>query len=72
MMSFSLTFASGTFDHRSDVIKTDTTKLKKDGTPDKRMKANKTAPTTSATGQHLKKDGTPDKRYKENKTKKTS
>lgn len=32
-------------------------KLKKDGTPDKRYKANKS----------LKKDGTPDKRYKENK-----
>lgn len=32
-------------------------KMKKDGTPDKRYKANK----------HLKKDGTPDKRYKENK-----
>lgn len=32
-------------------------KLKKDGTPDKRYKAN----------QKLKKDGTPDKRYKENK-----
>ncbi len=30
---------------------------KKDGTPDKRYKANK----------HLKKDGTPDKRYKGNK-----
>ena len=29
-------------------------KMKKDGTPDKRYKAN----------QHLKKDGTPDKRYK--------
>lgn len=29
-------------------------KMKKDGTPDKRYKANK----------HLKKDGTPDKRYK--------
>lgn len=29
-------------------------KLKKDGTPDRRYKAN----------QHLKKDGTPDKRYK--------
>ncbi len=33
------------------------TKMKKDGTPDKRYKAN----------QKLKKDGTPDKRYKENK-----
>ncbi|MBK1894450.1 hypothetical protein [Chryseobacterium paridis] len=32
-------------------------KMKKDGTPDKRYKANK----------HLKKDGTPDKRYKANK-----
>lgn len=32
-------------------------KLKKDGTPDKRYKANK----------KLKKDGTPDKRYKQNK-----
>lgn len=32
--------------------------VKKDGTPDKRYKAN----------QKLKKDGTPDKRYKENKT----
>lgn len=32
--------------------------LKKDGTPDKRYKANK----------RLKSDGTPDKRYKENKT----
>jgi hypothetical protein len=31
--------------------------LKKDGTPDKRYKANQT----------LKKDGTPDKRYKENR-----
>lgn len=29
-------------------------KMKKDGTPDRRYKAN----------QHLKKDGTPDKRYK--------
>ncbi|WP_315054075.1 hypothetical protein [Chryseobacterium indoltheticum] len=33
------------------------TKLKKDGTPDKRYKEN----------QKLKKDGTPDKRYKVNK-----
>ena len=32
-------------------------KLKKDGMPDRRYKANK----------KLKKDGTPDKRYKENK-----
>jgi hypothetical protein len=34
-------------------------KLKKDGTPDKRYKQNK----------KLKKDGTPDKRFKENKKK---
>jgi len=33
------------------------TPVKKDGTPDKRYKANK----------NLKKDGTPDKRFKENK-----
>ena len=39
---------------------------KKDGTPDKRYKENKTPP-----AQHLKKDGTPDKRFKENKTKKS-
>ena len=37
---------------------------KKDGTPDKRYKANKTAADTT---KHVKKDGTPDKRYKENK-----
>jgi hypothetical protein len=42
---------------------TATTHLKKDGTPDKRFKENKTPPP-----QHLKKDGTPDKRFKENKT----
>ena len=35
--------------------------MKKDGTPDKRYKAN----------QNLKKDGTPDKRYKENKASET-
>ncbi len=41
----------------------DTTKhTKKDGTPDKRYKENKTKKV------HLKADGTPDKRYKENKT----
>ena len=39
--------------------------LKKDGTPDKRFKENKTKPAV-----HLKKDGTPDKRFKENKKKK--
>ncbi len=40
---------------------------KKDGTPDKRYKANKEA----AKPVHVKKDGTADKRFKENKTKKT-
>jgi hypothetical protein len=43
---------------------TTTGPLKKDGTPDKRYKAND-ATTTSST--HVKKDGTLDKRYKENK-----
>ena len=38
---------------------------KKDGTPDKRFKANKEAKPAV----HLKKDGTPDKRFKENKDK---
>jgi hypothetical protein len=42
---------------------TTTTHLKKDSTPDKRFKENKTPPP-----QHLKKDGTADKRFKENKT----
>jgi hypothetical protein len=37
---------------------------KKDGTPDKRFKANKTAPAAAGP---LKKDGTPDKRFKANK-----
>lgn len=45
----------------------DTTKskVKKDGTPDKRFKENKT---TAKTTGPLKKDGTPDMRYKDNKT----
>jgi hypothetical protein len=42
----------------------DTTHMKKDGTPDKRYKENKTAKDTAVV--HTKKDGTPDKRYKEN------
>jgi hypothetical protein len=36
---------------------------KKDGTPDKRFKANKQVDSVK----HVKKDGTPDKRFKENK-----
>ncbi|MGG9963277.1 MULTISPECIES: hypothetical protein [Ferruginibacter] len=39
--------------------------MKKDGTPDKRFKANKAA-APAATGP-VKKDGTPDKRFKANK-----
>jgi hypothetical protein len=39
--------------------------VKKDGTPDKRYKANKTPAKTAGP---LKKDGTPDMRYKANKT----
>ena len=46
-------------------VKTDKTKLKKDGTPDKRYKENKTKETTGP----VKKDGTPDMRYKANKKK---
>jgi Ni/Co efflux regulator RcnB len=38
--------------------------VKKDGTPDKRFKANKEAPKPAGP---LKKDGTPDKRFKANK-----
>ena len=61
--------------------------LKKDGTVDKRYKANKTAASPSTTAAqtptpntvtnaqpttHLKKDGTPDKRYSSNKSAKSS
>jgi hypothetical protein len=45
--------------------------LKKDGTPDRRYKENKSysAPSNySSSTTHLKKDGTPDRRYKENRT----
>lgn len=49
----------------SQQAKKDTTHMKKDGTPDKRYKENKTAKDTAVV--HAKKDGTPDKRYKENK-----
>jgi hypothetical protein len=41
--------------------------MKKDGTPDKRYKENKT--TTVTTTGPTKKDGTPDMRYKTNKKK---
>ena len=44
--------------------------LKKDGTPDRRYKENKTYSAQSnysSSVTHLKKDGTPDQRYKENK-----
>ncbi|MGI4739448.1 MAG: hypothetical protein ACRYG7_30145 [Janthinobacterium lividum] len=44
---------------------TTTTKMKADGTPDMRYKANKT--TTTHTGP-MKANGTPDMRYKTNKT----
>ena len=45
------------------------TKMKKDGTPDMRTKANKEAAKAEkpAAGAKIKKDGTPDMRYKENK-----
>ncbi len=44
--------------------------LKKDGTPDRRYKENKTYTTSSnykSSAIHLKKNGTPDRRYKENR-----
>jgi hypothetical protein len=43
------------------------TGLKKDGTPDMRLKENKVAAKSKPVGP-LKKDGTPDMRYKANKT----
>lgn len=45
--------------------------LKADGTPDMRLKANKTKTTAPVTGP-TKKDGTADMRYKSNKKKKDS
>ena len=48
---------------KAAVKKTPAEPVKKDGTPDKRYKANKKAPVGP-----VKKDGTPDKRYKANKT----
>jgi hypothetical protein len=68
IVSMLLIFAGATMAQTTPAVKpaattTTTTHLKKDGTPDKRFKENKTPPP-----QHLKKDGTPDKRFKENKT----
>jgi hypothetical protein len=48
-------------------IKVKSTTLKKDGTPDMRLKENKTKAVVKTTA-HVKKDGTPDMRYKANKT----
>jgi hypothetical protein len=52
---------------KSEKVTKETTKptLKKDGTPDKRYKENKS---TTVVEQPTKKDGTPDMRYKSNKT----
>lgn len=47
------------------------TGLKADGTPDMRLKENKTKAAAPVAGP-TKKDGTPDMRYKSNKTKKTT
>lgn len=47
-----------------NVVDTTKSKLKKDGTVDKRYKENKTAMKTTGP---VKKDGTPDMRYKDNK-----
>lgn len=49
---------------KTTTVKTEK-KMKKDGTPDKRYKENKSSTAESV---HLKKDGTVDKRYKENKS----
>jgi hypothetical protein len=64
---------SVTFAQKKEAPKAKTEKVapaagptKKDGTPDKRYKENKGAPTTAPAGP-TKKDGTPDMRYKENK-----
>ncbi len=45
------------------------TGLKKDGTPDMRLKENKIKAKTATTTGPVKKDGTPDMRYKANKKK---
>lgn len=59
MLGFAtLTSTASTFQQKPAT----TQHLKKDGTPDKRFKENKTPKGP------LKKDGTPDKRYKANKT----
>ena len=50
------------------VVKTNTTGLKKDGTPDMRMKQNKVTTKTTVAGP-TKKDGTADMRFKANKKK---
>lgn len=63
--SSSTTSGSQTTTTSSKQTATTGTPVKKDGTPDKRFKANQTTTTTATT--HVKKDGTPDKRYKENK-----
>lgn len=49
--------------------KTKTTGLKKDGTPDMRLKENKDKAKTKTTTGPTKKDGTPDMRYNANKKK---
>jgi len=67
----SVNFAQTTSDQKKKTTQTqikqpqsDTLKLKKDGTPDMRYKANKEAAKKKGP---LKKDGTPDMRYKKNK-----
>lgn len=51
---------------KTEKTTTSATKMKKDGTADKRFKENKTSTTATVKGP-TKKDGTPDKRYKKNK-----
>ncbi len=54
---------------KSDKTVTKSTGLKKDGTPDMRMKANKDAAKNEVAAGPAKKNGTPDMRYKSNKKK---
>ena len=49
------------------VVKDAGMKLKKDGTPDMRMKGNKAGAELKVAAGPLKKDGTPDMRYNDNK-----
>ena len=67
MLLMSVSFAQAKKTTKT-VKKVTSAHVKKDGTPDKRYKANKATPATTVV---LKKDGTPDKRYKAKPAKKS-